>query len=388
MSTFNVPSSFPTIVSAVASPLVNNGDTIEITAGYTETLTATLTIGKNLTFIGLGASPGSQLVQTAGTAGDPTQMITITNDVQFVNMEFRHLKTTNTGTERIFNSNALNELRLDRCNLNHMEFGIVGIYKNLRVLNCNFDISNSSPLNQNVHMSLTGISQIFEINGNTFDSLASATQTRFISISANGSFPIGNGGDCELNVWNNTHVGTSLLCGVFFSRWDFMGTGKLSLDCRNNNWTCPSNGLGCYRINSVVSDVNILNNFKDIRFSNNRHNAIGIGMCSVGGTTPVSPKTLGAITGDWTICNNQISGSINSASYSVYHFGLPQRNKILGVQNIVYINPFPTPNPYQPYRNCGAEFQANYMLNQFNDEILWRAYKTKSPHKNRAEMKL
>jgi hypothetical protein len=390
MPTYNVPSSFATIALAVANAGVVDGDTIEITAGYTETLTTTLNVNKALTFIGLGANPGSQLVQTAGLGTDPATMITIADTpIVWRNIEFRHNKSTNTGTERIFNSAGLNKLTLDQCNLYHMEFGVVGIYEDLTITNCLIEIAGVTPLNQNVHISLTGVKGTFYFHNNTFDALVGATQTRFIQLSANATFPFGNGGDCSVIVHNCSWDGTgNLATGVFFARFDFMGTGLINLDCRNNNWTVPTSGLGCYRLNSTNNEVNILNNFRNIRFSGNRHNTTNIGMLSAGGTTTIGVRALGAIQGDWTICSNQITGTISSGSYSIYHFGNPQVNKLFGIQTAIFTNPYPTPNPHQDYINCAGGYLSNNMLQQFNEELLWRAFKTKSPHKFRAEMKL
>jgi hypothetical protein len=390
MSSYSIPGSFASIALAIADPTVVDGDTLEIQAGYTETLTATLTVNKSLTIVGMGAIPANQLIQTAGAGTDPATMITIADSpITFRNIEFRHNKTTNTGTERIFNSTSLNKLILDTCNIYHMEFGVVGIYEDLTIQNCLIQVSNTTPLNQNIHINLTGIKGTFYFHSNTFDALAGTTQTRFIVISANATYPFGNGGDCSVIVHNNTWDGVgNLSTGVYFARFDFMGTGLINLDCRDNTWDCPTGGLGCYRLNATSPDVNVLNNFRNIRFSGNRHNTSTIGMLSIGGTVPGSPKTLGAIAGDWTICHNQISGSISSASYSIYHFGNPQVNKLFGVQNAVFINPYPTPNPHQTYINCAGGYIVNTMLQNFNDEILWRTYKAKSPHKNRAEMKL
>lgn len=389
MSVWSVPGSFATIALAITNVAVLDGDTIEIQAGYTETLTATLTINKALTFVGMGPSPGSQLVQTAGLGTDPATMITIADTpIVWRNVEFRHNKATNTGTERIFNSAGLNKLTLDKCNLYHMEFGVVGIYEDLTITDCTIEIAGVTPLNQNVHISLTGIKGTFYFHNITFDALPATTQTRFIQLSANASFPFGNAGDCSVIVHNCTWDGTgNLATGVFFARFDFIGTGLINLDCRNNNWTVPNGALGCYRFNSTGGEVNILNNFRNIRFSENSHNTANIGMLSAGGTGAL--RALGAIQGDWTICHNQIQGSISSASYSIYHFGNPQVNKLFGIQSAVFINPFPTPNPHQDYINCAAGvLQPNTMLKAFNDDILWRAYKTKSPHKSRAELKL
>jgi len=354
MPTYVVPGSFATIALAVTNAGVIDGDTIEVQAGHTETLATTLTINKQLTFIGLGGSPGSQLIQTAGLATDPATMITISDiNITFRNFEFRHNKATNTGTERIFNSSALFNLTLDTCNLYHMEFGVVGVYEDLIIRNCIIEIAGVTPLNQNVHINLTGIKGTFIFENNTFDALAGSTQTRFINLTASAAFPFANGGDCTVRVVNNTWDGSGQLStGFFIARFDFMGTGLINLDIRNNDWDCQSGGLGCYRFNSVNNEVNILNNFRNIRFSGNDHNTITIGVISAGGTGTL--RALGAIQGNWTLCNNRISGNISSGSYSQYHFGKPTIQKLFGIQNAIFINPYPTNNPYQDYIDCSA----------------------------------
>ena len=381
MPIYSIPTDFPSLAVAVASPLVVNGDTLQLEVGYNETLLTTLTINKDLYITGGGIAPPYSTIRTAGGAGDPAIMITLNspNFTTFVDLNFEHLKTTNTGTERIFNSTGLRKLTLDGCNLNHMEFGVVGVYEDLTITNCVFRIDGITPLNQNIHITLTGIKGDFLFDRITFDGLAGTTQTRFIALSANASFPMGNGGDCSVIVKNCSWDGTgNLATGVYFSRFDFMGTGLINLDCRNNKWEIPNTGaLGCYRFNSTGGETNILNNFRNIRFSGNRHNTAGIGMLSAGGTGIQRP--LGLIQGDWTICSNQIKSSISSGAYSIYHFCCPPEKKIFGVQNAVFVNPYPTSNPYQTYINCRPNpprfilpKPGKYMINQhkYNRRLL------------------
>jgi len=345
-------------VLAVADPLVVNGDTIEIQAGYTETLAVTLNCNKQLTFIGMGPNPGSQLINTAGLAGDPTIMIEIQEDnITFQNIEFRHEKPS-TVNNTIFNSTALHNLTIDTCNLYHTQYAIAGAYKSLQVLNTDYYVAGrGTPTNAPYHNNLSALDGNNVFNNITFDAvgnLMGIPTTYFLYIEST-AFTFGSLGDTSLSVYNTTYstVGT-LFCGVWIQGFS-MGIGKISIDCRSNDWNTSNNGRSPYVFQPVPSKANLLNDFNDIRFSNNRHNANGQGMLSIQGFLGAG-LSLGAINGDWTLCGNFISDNITSPLFSKYHFGAkaPSANKILGIQDAIYVNPYPTNNPYQNYIDCSA----------------------------------
>jgi len=359
MSTFTIPGSFASIAIAVADPGVVSGDTLEIQAGYFETLSTTLTISKDLTIIGMGAGPSTQLIQTAGLVGDPNVMIFINSpDVKFQNIEFRHDKPS-TVNNTIFSSSALNKLTLDTCELYHGQYAILGTYTSLTVLNTNYYVSTrGNPTNAPIHNNITGLDGINTFSNITFDAvgnLMGVPATHFIYAESSFAFPFANTGDTTLAISNCTftNVGT-LISGCWIEGFN-MGAGIINLDCRNNNWNVQSNGRSAYVFYSVPPKTNILNDFGSIRFSGNRHNANGYGMLciqSFGGPQ----VTLGAINGDWTLCNNHVSQNITLPGYSRYHFGPkhPTANKLVGIDDTAYVNPFPTNNPYQLYIDCAA----------------------------------
>jgi hypothetical protein len=372
--------SYASIVLAIADPTVTNGDTLQLLNGYNEILTSTLTINKAVSIIG----DSSNLIGTSGTTTDPSTMINITTTAGFVvfagtsntnRLQIQHLKTLNAATDRVFNSAVLAKLLVENCYILHLENGIVGNYEDLTFRNVQIEVSQTyTANNQNSHFSLTGIKGNFTFQNILFNAHlppSGSSQTRFIILSNSSSFPFGNGGDNTVTVknceWNNTG---QLFCGVFFSRFDnFQGGSKINFICENNKFDVSSNGgLSAYRFSSVAGDTNILNFFRNIKFKNCDHNANGIGMLSAGGVG--SAKALGSIVGKWYLCNNKINQSINNPSYSVYHFS-PQNNKIFGIQNAIWTNPFPTPSPSQPSIDCSEpqylrlfENKKSYYLSQ------------------------
>lgn len=405
MTTYLIPTNFSSLAVAIPNAGVLNGDILQLEAGYNETLTSTLTINKALTIVGSNATGNT--ISTLATNNILTMInITLSSAVGKVvfqgginQISFNHNKTTFSPSDRIFNlagatGNIPNTLECYNCIFNHLENLCVGVGKDLIFQNIRSMISNSSINDNNGHFSLTGLQGTFlfeNIEFNAYQPPSSGAKTRFFILSGSASYPICGGGNGTLRIKNCTHNGVGdLQSGFSISRFDFWGAGNLlELDFEGNNWNVSNNGgVACYRFNSVNGETNILNNFSDIKFKNNNHNANGVGMLSIAGSG--SLRGIGAIQGNWILCGNRISQSINNASFNTYHFGQkpPSGNKIFGIQFAIFINPYPTNNPYQDYIDCGSQFQPNYMLKRFNDEILWRAYKTKSPHKNRAEMKL
>lgn len=383
MTTHLIPTDFANIQTALASALVVNGDILQLEPLYTQTLTATITISKAITIRGTSGN----LIDT-NSASNVVNMFTInvpwtTGKVRFEgtntnDLVIRHLKTVYTASDRIFNcsgftGNVPNWLELQYLELEHLEHAVVGACYRLVAESLVLNISNSSVNDNNGHFAMTGCGDYFYINDILFDAYvppSTGAKTRFFILSGSAAYPICNGTNCDFTLSKCEYDGTGLLqSGFQISRFDFWGSGfKMNLDFSFNQWTTSTNGgTGCYRFNSVNSETNILNNFNNIKFKTNAHNTQGLGMLSVGGTGAL--RALGAIQGDWILCNNSITGSINNPSYSTYHFGqpVPSGNKIFGVQSAIFINPFPTQNPHQTYIDCSAGgFLGNYMLKNFD----------------------
>lgn len=382
MTTHLIPTDFANIQTALASPLVVNGDILELEPAHTETYTTSVIINKAITIRGtsgnvLSTNPINNVVEmfqiaVPWTTGKVRFEGTNGNDI-IIN----HLKSAYTNGDRMFhcqgNMGMIPDwLELKLLILNHLEHAVFGRTYRFRGEQLVVNISANTNNNANEHFHFIGSGEEIYINEvlyNAYNPFSGGAKTSFVLLTGNANYPICNGTNTDLTISNCEYDGSGLLrSGFYIERFDFWDTpNRMNLFFQFNEWTTSTNGgLGCYRFNSVHGETNILNNFNNIKFKTNSHNTQGFGMLSVGGTGAL--RALGAIQSNWILCNNAVTGAINDPSFSTYHFGLqpPSNNLIFGIENN-FINTFPNPNPYQTYIDCSAGgFLGNYMLKNFD----------------------
>jgi|GEM_PF-2842507 len=127
---------YPDINTALANASVVNGDRLLLSA---ETFTSTaITVSKQVTIQGAGLA--STVVQTAGAAGDPVVLFTVsTSNVTLRDMTIKQRKTTNTSIEAAVSITAgagSSGHYIEAVRVETMEFGIVVKSDGWQVNNC------------------------------------------------------------------------------------------------------------------------------------------------------------------------------------------------------------------------------------------------------------
>lgn len=136
--------SFPDLQTALASPLVTNGMNLQILAGtYTIPDTTGIVINKQVGIYGVGTS--SVILQTNATSSAPVYAISVrAPNVTLYGITFQHRKTTNTSVEACVSiadtsvspTGGLNNVIVDSCRIEFMEFAFVIYGDNFRISNC------------------------------------------------------------------------------------------------------------------------------------------------------------------------------------------------------------------------------------------------------------
>jgi hypothetical protein len=127
---------YPDINTALANASVVNGDRLLLSA---QTFTSTaITVSKQVTIQGAGLA--STVVQTAGAAGDPVTLITIsTSNVTLRDLTIKQRKTTNTSIETAVSITAgagSSGHYLEAVRVETMEFGVVIRSDGWQINNC------------------------------------------------------------------------------------------------------------------------------------------------------------------------------------------------------------------------------------------------------------
>jgi len=296
MSTWVVPTSFPTLVSAVASPLVQNGDTIIIQSGYFEVITSTLTINKELTIEGQSNNPANQLLESAGFGTDPTTLISITsNNVILKNIDIYHRKTTNTSVETALRIGGgsfpsftyLTGITIDNCYIRYCEFGIVIRADAFNIINSTFIYNTGSVGNSNRSIGVYGQrgqclidNCLFDnsvINGTSFRAIYSSSTNTTSNETLSGKLTIsncsnisnllhfylsdnlrGSPNDYELVFLNNTINETSLFAGIYITsnnQADLINNVTLSANSASN-----IHGKGLFSVDGAGSGLSYRTN--------------------------------------------------------------------------------------------------------------------------------
>lgn len=292
----SVGGDFSNLQTALASPLVVNGDVIKM-APETFITPAQITINKSVTIEGCGAGP---IIRTAGTAADPTHVLYITvGNVALVNIDVEQRKTTNTSVESAITVQApgATGIRLSgTTSITTMEFGLIVRAAEFTIEDCDFRYQGSAGNNHRFIMVYgnAGNSRIVD-NVFTPSSDAPTARTVFCLLTAGG----GDTYSGSLVVSGNTQSGGNLR--QFLTQESFAGAaGSFGLYVTDNTYNDLNGGVSLYS-----GAPNLLNLFSSIVLARNTvSNAHGRGLLVVDGTGP-GPWAAGTTT--WYIDGNQLA---------------------------------------------------------------------------------
>lgn len=157
----SVGGDFPDLQTALASGSVVNGDTIKLNSEIWTTPTQ-INVNKSVTIEGCGVCPE---IRTAGTAGDPVNVLNITvGNVVLKNICVNQRKTTNTTLESAIDINAPGATGIvirDSIALTTMEYGIkIDAVNQFSIENCVFNYQGAAG---NTHRFIA----VFSNNGNS-----------------------------------------------------------------------------------------------------------------------------------------------------------------------------------------------------------------------------
>jgi hypothetical protein len=212
------------------------GDSIQITANIT--LTATFVVNKSVRIF----ATGGQKLQSAGAAGDPVTLISVTAaNVLFENFEISHAKTTNTSVECAVSVNALGFV--SRATVKFMEFGYI--------LRGSFSIEGPMVYtgalgNNHRFVAVYGVSAASRVEGVTFDSPQEATaRSSFIYVSSAGA---ADKLDSHLRIANCRQLDMTKYIRQFFMQDAAVTTadGLASLTVERCSWNDLNGGIGFF----------------------------------------------------------------------------------------------------------------------------------------------
>lgn len=218
------------LIAAIAA--ANNYDTINLTADIT--LTATLVIGKPLKFT------GAFILQSAGAAGDPVTLISVTgNDVYLTSsLTIKHRKTTNTSVENAVTLSGATGF-ISEAAVEFMEFGYI--------LKGSFNIPGKTTYtgalgNTHRHFGIYAVSAASKIDGVEFDFPSEATpRDSFVYISANVAADKWN---ANLKISNCYQSDLTKIGRQFFLIDAFQSDGGASLIVENNRFNELNGDIG------------------------------------------------------------------------------------------------------------------------------------------------
>jgi hypothetical protein len=128
---------YPDLATALAAPGVVNGDRLLLSA-QAFTVASGITVAKQVTIQGTGL--GSTTIQTAGAAGDPVVLMTIsTSNVTLRDLTLKQRKTTNTAVESALSITAgagSSGHFLEAVRVGTMEFGVILKSDGWQINNC------------------------------------------------------------------------------------------------------------------------------------------------------------------------------------------------------------------------------------------------------------
>lgn len=199
---------FASLSAALASASVVNGNKIKLLNG-TYTLTSTLTINKQVGIF--GESRAGAIITSAGGAGDPTTLITVSTDnVCLRDLTIKHIKTTNTSVETALNvtgggspATRVSNFIMENCQLEYMEFGI-------QVRGESYKINGNTIAYTGPNNSTRRAICVYAVHGNcfltnnVFENNASTGNLRAICPSSSAANDIFDG---TLAIEDNSHVG-------------------------------------------------------------------------------------------------------------------------------------------------------------------------------------
>lgn len=292
----SVGGDFPDLATAIASPAVTAGTDSIALAEETFIIPATIDINKSLFIYGEG--PGSVLT-TAGTAADPTPVLSITaDDVTLKNLTVRQQKTVNTSTETVSTISTVQKTVLDSLIIETMEFGVQVSGTSFSIKNCEFHYIG--PLGNNHRFIRVGPHNGTSfIKNNTFYPSADTGngRTRFCYI--NGTPLAGT-----IVFDNNQQAGTGRLSQFFLQ--DAM-SGSLSLYFVNNIYNDQNGGIIFY------GGINMLNSLTQVVIANNHvTNTSNKGLVTLDGW---GGPGLNLGTTNWFIANNIIDNPSLAAPF-------------------------------------------------------------------------
>jgi hypothetical protein len=246
------------LMTAISSATA--GSTILIGSG-TYSVTGTLNINKSLRLY--GASSGSVVFQTAGTTGDPVNMITVSADnVLFKDITFKHRKSSNTSVETAISVTAgafptfsyPKNFIMDGCRVEYAEFGVVIRGEGFKMANNRFVYATGTGGNSNRCIGIYGQKGNCFIANNIFDNSVVASSTAFRPIYSTSTNATSNETTTGvLVVSGNTSVGS---VQQFYNQDNLRGTnGGYDLYFLNNNINETSLFVGFWCSATNVGDI-------------------------------------------------------------------------------------------------------------------------------------
>lgn len=329
----SVGGDFPDLQTALASGSVVNGDTIKLNS-ETWTTPTQINVNKSVTIEGCGVCPD---IQTAGTAGDPVNVLNITvGNVVLKNVCINQRKTTNTSLESAILINAPGATGIvikDAIAITTMEYGIrIDAVNQFSIENCVFSYQGAAG---NTHRFIAvsannGNSRI--INNQFTPSSDSPARTIFCALLAG---PYAG----SLLIDNNTQIGAGNL-RQFYLQEGFAGAaGGFQLYFSNNSYNDTNGGIIFF-----AGAPNLLNLFSSIVLANNAvTNGAGKGLVGFDGFG--AGLLAGSTT--WYIDNNLIANPTISqpgwASASTIPGGIGYNTGVFAPFMITFSTSIPTP---------------------------------------------
>lgn len=299
----SVGGDFTDLASALASASVVDGDTI-LLASETFTTASTITINKSVRII--GQSGVNSIIQTAGTAADPVNVLNVTAAaVELLNFTVKQRKTTNTGVETAVTiSTILGGVILNALRVESMNTGVfVDTTANWTIYHCWFHHTGTFGVN---HQSIlvngfTGVCQILDCSFLPSDETPSRTTFCYLTgpTTCNGTFVLES----------NSQAGSGHL-RQFFEQDSFAGAaGGVEFFCLDNYYNETDASIVFYMNATDQLDLFGLIAVEENRCSNAHHK----GLVTLDGSgvlgTPGTPL--------WYFLNNTIaSPGITAPGYA------------------------------------------------------------------------